>query len=254
MPRRFAFAAVPVAFLALLAAGCGGSSSSSSSDTTPTDEWASSVCTAVSDWTDSLSSSVDTLKNGDLSKDAVQGVADEAKSSTETLIDDLKGLGKPDTAAGAEAQDTLNSLADDLQQDVDQISSAVDGSRNTLSMVTTVSSTLVTMGNQLSATFTKLQNLDAKGELEDAFNSADSCSKLTQVSWPSSGRRMRLSRHGSSGREIPLLLGRQGQDQQQRAERLLLRTDFERDADDRERRRSFGIGGDGCRPRHQTAC
>ena len=61
-------------------------------------------------------------------------------------------------------QSTLNSLADDLQKDVDEISSAVNGSGNTLIMISTVSTTLVTMGNQLSATFTKLQGLDAKGE------------------------------------------------------------------------------------------
>lgn len=183
MSRRLAFAAVPVAFLALLAAGCGGSSSSSSStssdDTTPTDQWASSVCTAITDWTDSLSSSVASLQSGGLSKDALQGVASDAQSSTQTLVDDLKGLGKPDTAAGAEAQSTLNSLADDLQKDVDEISSTVDGSSNTVSMIATVSSTVVTMGNQLSSTFTQLQNLDAKGELKTAFESADSCSKLT---------------------------------------------------------------------------
>jgi hypothetical protein len=179
MSPRLAFAAAPIAFLALLAAGCGGSSSSSSGDTTPTDEWASSVCTAIVSWTDSLGSSVSSLQGGDLSKDAMKGVADDATSATQSLIDDIKDLGKPDTAAGAEAQSSLNTLADDLQKDVDKISSAVDGSRNTLTMVTTVSTTLQTMGNQLSSTFTKLQNLDAKGELEDAFKSSDSCSKLT---------------------------------------------------------------------------
>ena len=180
MPRRFAFAAVPVAFLALLAAGCGGLEQQLEQRRHDTDRRVGEQRLHRGQRLDGLAELERTPpQSGDLSKDAVQGVADDAKSSTETLIDDLKGLGKPDTAAGAEAQDTLNSLADDLQQDVDQISSAVDGSSNTLSMVTTVSSTLVTMGNQLSATFTKLQNLDAKGELEDAFKSADSCSKLT---------------------------------------------------------------------------
>jgi hypothetical protein len=183
MTRRLAFAAVPLVFLALLAAGCGGSSSSSSStssdDTTPTDQWASSVCTAITDWTDALNSSVTSLQSGDLSQGALKSVADDAQSSTETLVDDLKSLGKPDTSAGAEAQSTLNGLADELQADVDKISSAVDGSGNAITMVSTVSTTLVKMGNQLSSAFTKLQGLDAKGDLEDAFKSADSCSKLT---------------------------------------------------------------------------
>ena len=34
------------------------------------------------------------------------------------------------------------------------------------------------MGNQVSATFSELQALDAKGELESAFKQAGSCDKL----------------------------------------------------------------------------
>ncbi len=180
MPRRLAFAAVPVAFLAFVASGCGGSSSSSSSDTSPTEEWAGNLCTAIVTWTDSLRAGVSSLQSGGLSKDALQGVADDAKSSTETLIDDLKGLGKPDTEAGEEAQTSLNQLADDLQKDVDEIDSAVnDSSASTLSTISTVSNTLVTMGNQLTSTFNQLEQLDAQGEMEDAFNQADSCQQLT---------------------------------------------------------------------------
>ena len=35
------------------------------------------------------------------------------------------------------------------------------------------------MGEQVSSTFTELEQLDAGGELEDAFNEADSCDELT---------------------------------------------------------------------------
>ena len=179
MARRLALAAIPLAVLAFLAAGCGGSSSSSG-DTLPTEEWAGNLCTAIVAWTDSLGSSVTSLQSGNLSEDALQGVADDAKSSTETLIDDLEGLGKPDTEAGEEAQASLNQLADDLQKDVDEIESAVnDSSASALSTTSTVSNTLVTMGNQLMSTFSQLEQLDAQGELEDAFNAADSCQQLT---------------------------------------------------------------------------
>ncbi len=41
------------------------------------------------------------------------------------------------------------------------------------------STTLVTMGQQVSATFGDLQKLDAKGELEKAFSSSASCKQLT---------------------------------------------------------------------------
>jgi hypothetical protein len=36
------------------------------------------------------------------------------------------------------------------------------------------------MGSQISATFAQLQSLDAKGELEKAFEKADSCSSLVK--------------------------------------------------------------------------
>jgi hypothetical protein len=176
MSPRLAFAALPLAALTFLAAGCGGSSS----DTSATTEWAGNVCTAVVTWTDSITASVNSLSGGNLSKDSLQGVADDAKSATETLIDDLKGLGKPDTEAGQQAQDTLNQLADDLQSDVDAIDSAVnEGSSSTLSTIATVTTTLQTMGTQLSTAFSDLEQLDAKGELENAFKQADSCDQLT---------------------------------------------------------------------------
>ncbi len=41
------------------------------------------------------------------------------------------------------------------------------------------SSTLVTMGQQVAATFGELQKLDAKGELEQSFSSSSSCKQLT---------------------------------------------------------------------------
>jgi hypothetical protein len=182
MTSRRTLLAVPVAALALLAAGCGGGggSSTEASDTTPTEEWASNFCTAITTWTDSLRSSVDEIQSGNISKEALQGAVDDAKRSTETLIDDLKGLGKPDTEAGQQAQETISNLADELQQDVDKIESAVnDSSSNLLSTISTITSTLTTMGSQLSSAFTELGQLDGKGELEDAFNQADSCKELT---------------------------------------------------------------------------
>jgi hypothetical protein len=178
MTRRFAVAAALVASLAVVAAGCGGSSGSSES--TPAVDWAGDFCSAITTWTTSLTDSVDTLRNGDVSKDSLQSVAGDAKSSTETLIDDLRGLGTPDTSSGEDAKSTLDDLADDLQGDVDDIETAVnEGSASMIGTVTTVTNTLVTMGNQLTTALTKLQQLDANGELEDAFNEADSCKDLT---------------------------------------------------------------------------
>ena len=42
-----------------------------------------------------------------------------------------------------------------------------------------ISSTLSTAGNQVSSTLSSLQDLDAKGELENAFKESNSCQTLT---------------------------------------------------------------------------
>jgi ABC-type transporter Mla subunit MlaD len=174
---------LPLLSVAFVAAGCGGSSSSS--DTTSASDWADSVCSAITTWTASLQSAAESLKGGNISKDSVNSAADDVKSATDTFVDDLKGLGKPDTEAGAQAKDEIDSLSDELKADSQKIEDAVDsasGASGTLSAVSVVSSTLVTMGNQLSSAFSELEKLDPKGELEDAFKQADSCKSITQSS------------------------------------------------------------------------
>jgi hypothetical protein len=44
-----------------------------------------------------------------------------------------------------------------------------------------VTSTISTMGTQVQTTFTDLENLDPKGELESAFKNASSCKSLTST-------------------------------------------------------------------------
>jgi hypothetical protein len=46
----------------------------------------------------------------------------------------------------------------------------------------TIGTTLVAMGNDVSTAFQQLDQLDAQGELQDAFNQADSCTGLTTTS------------------------------------------------------------------------
>jgi len=59
-------ALVPIALAALLVAGCGGSSSSSSSPS-PQD-WADSLCSSITTWSNSVKSAGESLKSGSLTK------------------------------------------------------------------------------------------------------------------------------------------------------------------------------------------
>jgi len=165
-----------VVVVAVLAAGCG------SKKPMTTAEWANGVCSAVGTWKDSLTSAAEPLKSGNVSKDSLQTAANDVKSATDTLQSDLKDLGKPNTQAGQQAQDEINTLTSELQTDVDTIKSAAEGASGVSgisSAVTTATTTVSTMKAQVSSTVTSLKQLDAKGELNTAFKQADSCQQLT---------------------------------------------------------------------------
>ena len=90
---RTGFSVFAVSLLAAFAlAGCGGGSGDdSSSGTTSTSEWADDLCSAIVDWTDSVSSATTSLKDDGLSKEGVQSAADDVGTATETFVDNVAG-------------------------------------------------------------------------------------------------------------------------------------------------------------------
>ena len=170
-------------FAAFALAGCGGGGGDGgSSGAVSTSEWADGLCSSIVDWTDSVSSAATSLKDGNLSKETVQSAADDVGTATETFVDNVKGLGTPDTEAGQKAKESLDKLANNLDDDLAEIKAAANynsiGVSGALSAVTKISQELATMGQQISSTFSELEQLDAKGELEDAFSQSDSCKEL----------------------------------------------------------------------------
>ena len=109
MSKRLALAAA-VAACALLAAGCG--SSDDASDTTPTTEWADGLCSSITTWQSSITTIIDTLKGGSLTQDSLTAAVDDAEEATRNFTTSLKGLGRPDTEAGQQAQDSVNAADD----------------------------------------------------------------------------------------------------------------------------------------------
>src|SRR5215831_15739188 len=131
-----------LASLALLAAGCGKSKPPTAAD------WANGVCSALSTWKTSITSAVDSLESGNVTKDSVKSAADDAKNATNKLTDDLKKLGKPNTNAGAQAQQTVDQLSNQVSDGVDTIQTAVKNISSLssgLAALPTVSSTLKTI-------------------------------------------------------------------------------------------------------------
>lgn len=173
--------AATVAGVALIAAGCGGSSDSGGSDASPTSEWADGLCSAISTWKTAISSIGDTVTGGDLTVDAFTAAAEDAKSATETFTSELEDLGKPDTEAGAQAKESIDELATELRSETAEIEETLDGVSGVagaLAAVPAISASLGSMGTLITSALEDLENIDAAGELESAFEGSSSCTDL----------------------------------------------------------------------------
>lgn len=180
--------AVLVFAAAIIAAGCGGDSSSGGTGTessaTAAGDWANSVCQAFNDWNSSITEAAQSVGENP-TEDGIKTAGNDIRSATETLADDLRGLGRPDTDSGQEAKDAVDQLATSLEASMQKISDAIDNASGTAGLIaagTTIVNTLTEMGNQVSTTGQQLEDIDAQGELRDAFEQADSCVGLTTTS------------------------------------------------------------------------
>jgi hypothetical protein len=167
----------PLIAAAIVAGGCGGSSGDETSATT---QWFDDVCSAVTTWQQSISEVGASLKENP-SKDALGSAFEDAKDATNTLTDDLRAAGKPDTQAGDQAEQTLDTLGTELDDGVAKMEDAVEGVstvNDVLTAVSVVSDTLATMGTQIKSTVDELRGLDPEGELQSAFDQSDACAAL----------------------------------------------------------------------------
>ncbi len=162
---------------ALLTAGCGGSDD----ETSGANEWASSVCSAVTRWTTSVSAAAASLQDGNLSENGLENAVDDVTEATKTLADELQDVGAPDTEDGQQAKDSIDQLSKDVEDGVQELEDAVDsasGGIGVLDAISQISATFATMSRQVTGVFDELEQLDPAGELDDALNNADECSSL----------------------------------------------------------------------------
>lgn len=186
--RGLAAAALGAVIATAALAGCGSDGSSSTTTTTATtsaEAYASGVCSAASTYKTAVTDATSAVTGGKVSKDTITGAASDLEAATTTFLADVKSLGAPNTTAGAQAKQEIDSLATELGQDVDAIKSAlssVSGLTDVPAAATTISTTLKSAKTQLSDTVARLKSLDAKGELQQAFKDSSTCSSLTSSS------------------------------------------------------------------------
>ena len=173
--------------LALLGAGCGGDDDSSSETETSAEtsaaEWADGVCTALTTWTSDLEAAAEPL--GDvsaLSGDSIRQAADDVKVATETLTESMRGLGRPDTDSGEEVEASVENITTELDSSAQTLEDAVadvSGLADLAGAVGTITTTLTELGSDVQSLVQDLEEADVSGELETAFEDADSCDELT---------------------------------------------------------------------------
>jgi hypothetical protein len=174
--------ALVVLTAAVAAAGCGGGSksSSSSSNTSSADDWANGLCSALVTWTNSVKSATGSLKGG-VSKGSLESATSDIKTASNTLVTDLKDLGKPDTKGGQQAKDAVDQVSDEIDQDVKNMQNAVDkiSATGVVPAASSVATTLTTMGSQIGSAAGKIGDADPAGELKKAFQNSSACKTLS---------------------------------------------------------------------------
>ncbi|WP_416957573.1 hypothetical protein ACNKF0_08860 [Nocardioides sp. T5] len=171
-----------LAALALVVSAC-SDADDSADEATAAETWASDVCSTVGAWTTTVEDARTTLSTPrDLSVDELEATVTEVGDATSTLVDDLGGLGTPDTESGDEAEQRIASLSEQLQEQAavveDGSAGEPQGMDELLTRVSTVTGAVAQMISDTQAAVADLRTLDGAQELEDAFSSAASCEDL----------------------------------------------------------------------------
>jgi hypothetical protein len=176
--RRLALLGVVLA-LAGVAAGCGGDDETGEDATAA---WASDFCGAITSWTDELETVTSQFTDtSNLSSEGIQSAAEDARSATQELIDELGDLGRPPTESGDEVEAALDSLSSTLDEEtaeIEQTAEGVSGLTDLPNAITEITASLSALGTAFSNTLTTIQNADAGGELETALEDSPECADI----------------------------------------------------------------------------
>jgi ABC-type transporter Mla subunit MlaD len=160
--------------VAVLAAGCGGDDESAS------EEWVSGLCSAAADWRSSLEDTVSQFQNpSDLTAESLRSAVEDGLDSTETFLDEVRSLGAPETEAGQEASQIVDSMATDVQSTADDLRETFESSGDSLTdligKVSAAGTQITQMGQDVRSSLDELQNLEGGDELRDEIDSNEDC-------------------------------------------------------------------------------
>lgn len=166
-----------VTSLALVSTGCMGDDSSETSSPT---EWADALCTAISTWTNELQQ-IGTDITSSPTTETLEQAADDLDTATTAFVDEIEGLGGPDTEGGDEIEESVQEFADTAEEEKAEVQEAVDdaeGATGIAGAIGVAGGSIQAMGGALQTMLQTFEDADVGGELEAAFEEAESCRQL----------------------------------------------------------------------------
>ena len=169
---------VSVALLALVLAAAAGGGGDDDADESSSQAWADDFCSAAGDWRTSLDDIVSGFGSpSDLSEDAIRDAVDEGLDATEQFLEDVQGLGTPDTEAGQEVKAIVDDMSASVQATVDDLRDTLGDSSSLQDLLAAVPQATAQLGglqDELQSSLTELENVDT-GELKSELESNEDC-------------------------------------------------------------------------------
>ena len=188
MRRNWFIAAIGIGIAAIVIAAV--AMRLSDDDPPTTEEWASSVCTSLSDWRESIVSLTD-AGGEPLTADSLRDKLGDASDATSDLVTQLRDLGPPDLESGEELEQQLDASVDELESSFDSVKDGAEEVADApagefIQQLAALEPDFAALQTAISGTVTTLQNADvaesSKAELQQAFADAPSCESLRSES------------------------------------------------------------------------
>ena len=190
MRRNWLVAATVVGIVAIVIAVVIFRLADDDSRSVETTAWADSVCTSLSDWRSSITSLAD-ASGGELTPGSLGAKLDAAQDATSQLISELQDIGPPGLDAGDDLKQELDTSVVGLRLHFEALKqgareAAQAGPTHFLRKLAALAPEFQALLDAISTTVDDLRNAnvaeDAKAELQQAFEDAESCRELRELS------------------------------------------------------------------------
>ena len=154
---------------------------SAGSETTPK-QFATGVCSALSDWGDAVNSTIGDLEDASSLEAAADTATQGIRRATDDLEQSLEALDKPSGKDAKKAQQAIDDLGQSLSDTADSIEKELSDPPTTTQGVAAlfaqIGSDIQKAVSDVKSTASELKGLAPNGQLRKAFESSSACKQL----------------------------------------------------------------------------